>query len=210
MQLIDEQEEYYSFLRELKRNPWKSIPSKSEAKIKNPVTHLMEYQSYLEFSLNLDGYMDTLRVLENELGCYNLSTIVNKLIRAKHQQEVDNVNKIINKRKLVDMGDRDEDMLFKRKSADSQTYVVASVGGAASETEGGAAAASEAEDGARSSSSKGATGGAGCGGGATGGGGGGATGGAGEGVMGEVAGVERLSAPDLVPSVAKNDEDGGE
>ena len=121
-------------MRELKRNPWKSIPSKSEAKIKNPVTHLMEYQSYLEFSLNLDGYMDTLRVLENELGCYNLSTIVNKLIRAK--QEVDNAN---NKRKLVDMGDRDdEDMLFKRKSADTQTNVEA---GSVTVSEGAAAAA---------------------------------------------------------------------
>ena len=168
----------------------------------------MEYQSYLEFSLNLDGYMDTLRVLENELGCYNLSTIVNKLIRAKQlqQQEVDNVNKLINKRKLVDMGDRDEDMLFKRKSADTQTYVAASVG-----TEAVAAdSAAGAEDGA-SSSSKGAIGGAGVGGGATGGGGGGATGGGGEGAMGEAAGVERRSAPDLVPpSVAKNDEEGGE
>ena len=165
----------------------------------------MEYQSYLEFSLNLDGYMDTLRVLENELGCYNLSTIVNKLIRAKQlqQQEVDNVNNIINKRKLVDMGDRDEDMLFKRKSANTQTYVVASVGGAAE------SAAAGAEDGA--SSSKGAIGGAGVGGGATGGGGGGATGGGGEGAMGEAAGVERRSAPDLVPpSVAKNDKEGGE
>ena len=156
----------------------------------------MEYQSYLEFSLNLDGYMDTLRVLENELGCYNLSTIVNKLIRAK--QEVDNAN---NKRKLVDMGDRDdEDMLFKRKSADTQTYVEA---GSVTVSEGAAAAADRVD----SSDNKGATGGA-AGGGATGvGGGEGAMGGGGGG--GAMGAVDRLSAPDLAPSVAK-DEDGGE
>ena len=197
LQLIDEQEQYYAFLRELKRNPWKNMPPKSESKVKNRSTHLEEYQSYMEFSLNLDGYMETLRVLEHELDCFNLSTVVNRIIKAKklQQQEVDN------KRKLVDT-DMDEEMLFKRKSADTKTYVEACAG-----SEEGRAAAAEAG----SSTSTGATGGAGCGGGATGGGGGGATGGAGEGAMGEVAGVERRSAPDLVPpSVAKNDEEGGE
>ena len=201
LQLIDEQEQYYAFLRELKRNPWKNMPPKSESKVKNRSTHLEEYQSYMEFSLNLDGYMETLRVLEHELDCFNLSTVVNRIIKAKklQQQEVDN------KRKLVDT-DMDEEMLFKRKSADTKTYVEASAG-----SEEGRAAAAEAEVGAGSSSSKGATGGAGCGGGATGGGGGGATGGAGEGAMGDLAGVARLSAPVLAPSVAKEDDaDGGE
>ena len=210
LQLIDEQEQYYTFLRELKRHPWINIPLKSDAKIKNPCTHLEEYRSYMAFSFNVDGYMETLRVLENVLDCYNLSTMVNRIINAKKMQdidkklkEIDNERKLIidNKRKLVDT-DIDEETLFKRKSADTKTYVD---GGAGTDSEGKAAVADA--DRVGSSDSNGATGGE-AGGGATGGGGGGATGGAG-GELGEVAGVDRLSVLDRVASEAK-DEDGGE
>ena len=208
LQLIDEQEQYYTFLRELKRHPWINIPLKSDAKIKNPCTHLEEYRSYMAFSFNVDGYMETLRVLENVLDCYNLSTMVNRIINAKKMhdidtklKEIDNERQLIidNKRKLVDT-DIDEETLFKRKSADTKTYVD---GGAGTDSEGKAAVAADVG----SSDSNGATGGE-AGGGATGGGGGGATGGAG-GELGEVAGVGRLSALDRVASEAK-DEDGGE
>ena len=210
LQLIDEQEQYYTFLRELKRHPWINIPSKSDAKIKNPCTHLEEYRSYMAFSFNVDGYMETLRVLENVLDCYNLSTMVNRIINAKKMhdidtklKEIDNERQLIidNKRKLVDT-DIDEETLFKRKSADTKTYVD---GGAGTDSEGKAAVADA--DRVGSSDSNGATGGE-AGGGATGGGGGGATGGAG-GELGEVAGVDRLSVLDRVASEAK-DEDGGE
>ena len=205
LQLIDEQEQYYAFLRELKRHPWKNIPSKSDAKIKDPCSHLEEYRSYMAFSFNVDGYMETLRVLENVLDSYNLSTIVNRIINAKKMQDIDTKLKKIdnerqlindNKRKLVDM-DMDEETLFKRKSADTQTYVDAVAAG--SDSSEGEAVATVGEGG-----NKGATGVAGGGGGATEGGatGGGAEGG--EGAMGDLTDAVRLSTV-RPPSPAKDE-----
>ena len=172
LQLIDEQEQYYTFLRELKRHPWKNIPSKSDAKIKDPVTHLEEYRSYMAFSFNVDGYLETLRGLENVLDCYNLSTMVNRIIDAKKMHDIDmKLKEIDNKRKLVDM-DMDEEKLFKRKS-DAYVDAVVAVG---SDSSAGEVVATVGEGGNR-----GATGVAGGGGGAT---GGGAEGG--EGAMGDL------------------------
>ena len=205
LQLIDEQEQYYTFLRELKRHPWINIPSKSDAKIKNPCTHLEEYRSYMAFSFNVDGYMETLRVLENVLDCYNLSTMVNRIINAKKMQdidtklkEIDNERQLIidNKRKLVDT-DIDEETLFKRKSADTKTYVDAAER-TGSDSEGEAESA-HVDDGAIN----GATGVAGGGGGATGvagGGGGGET----VGGAGDRTDAVRLSTV-LLPSPAKDE-----